>query len=127
MMPSRRYLAQPWALTEVGLFRVSGNKRKILEYIEKFDNASKKRRPRATLADCFEPATICGLLKMVLQRERLPLSPWEGQNITSLVLDTIATDELKVCQVFIVWFSGGLCGGGTWGRRVAEHCVVILC
>lgn len=91
-----RYLAQPWALTEVGLFRVSGNKRKILEYIDKFDTASKTPGAKASLADCFEPATVCGLLKVVLQRERLPLSPWEGQNITSLVMDSVATDELKV-------------------------------
>jgi len=90
------YLAQPWALAEVGLFRVSGNKRKILEYIEKFDAASKSPGASASLADCFEPATVCGLLKMILQRERLPLSPWEGQNITSLVLDTVASDDLKV-------------------------------
>ena len=53
------FLAQPSVLKEEGLFRVSGNKTIIQQYDKAFDDGRSD-----VLRTCFEPATVCGLLKL---------------------------------------------------------------
>lgn len=86
------YLAQEWSLEEVGLFRVSGNRKHILEYEELFAKASVSGK-RASLEKCFEPATVCGLLKRVFQKEKLPLTPAEGQALVAILLEDDTPEE----------------------------------
>ena len=88
------YLAQEWSLEEVGLFRVSGNRKHILEYEEQFAQASVSGK-RASLETCFEPATVCGLLKRVFQKEKLPLTPAEGQALVAILLEDNTPEETE--------------------------------
>lgn len=96
------YLLRPSVLREIGLFRVSGNKTHILQYAERFE----KGEHVDLITECFEPETICGLLKHLMKKSNMPLTtefakqivaaatgPQEGRLAVTRALIRVLPDE----------------------------------
>lgn len=84
------FLAQPAVLKEEGLFRVSGNKTTIQQYDKAFDDGQSD-----VLRTCFEPATVCGLLKLRMKSYKTPCDG-QGAKLLETAIVIGETEGLSV-------------------------------
>lgn len=70
------FLCQPAALCEVGLFRVSGNKREIDALLRVVDRGDRLHLPAGT-----DPAAVCGVLKQLIRRQGTPFDTAQSRSL----------------------------------------------
>jgi hypothetical protein len=76
------FLCTPDALREQGLFRVSGNKRLIDDFVYKLEE-----NEEIDLASTHDPATACGLLKQLIKKTQMPLSSAQSKSLQNAVFE----------------------------------------